>query len=160
MQAKIPNPARYEATMGTQHSMDEAQIRQRIGTLTEALRAMDLERVMSIYAPDIVSFDIVPPLRHVGAEAKKKNWANAFAMFQRPLGYEIRDLTITMGDDVAFGHSLNRINGTLKNGNRTDLWLRWTACFRKIDGNWLIAHDQASVPLDFESGRALLNLTP
>jgi ketosteroid isomerase-like protein len=96
----------------------------------------------------------------VGAEAKEKNWAHAFALYQRPLGYEIRDLTITMGDDVAFGHSLNRINGTLKNGNRTDLWLRWTACFRKIDGNWLIAHDQASVPLDFESGRALLNLTP
>jgi hypothetical protein len=32
--------------------------------------------------------------------------------------------------------------------------------FRKIDGNWLIAHDQVSVPLDLESGRALLNLRP
>jgi ketosteroid isomerase-like protein len=146
--------------MATQHAIDEAQIRQRIGKLTEALRAMDLERVMSNYAPDIVSFDIVPPLQHVGAEAKKNNWTNAFAMFQRPLGYEIRNLTITMGDDVAFGHSLNRINGTLKNGTSTDIWLRWTACLRKIDGNWLIVHDQASVPLDFESGRALLNLTP
>jgi ketosteroid isomerase-like protein len=160
MQAKIPNPARYEATMATQHAIDEAQIRQRIGKLTEALRAMDLERVMSNYAPDIVSFDIVPPLQHVGAEAKKNNWTNAFAMFQRPLGYEIRNFTITMGDDVAFGHSLNRINGTLKNGTSTDIWLRWTACLRKIDGNWLIVHDQVSVPLDFESGRALLNLAP
>ena len=160
MQARIPNPARYEATMATQHAIDEAQIRQRIGKLTEALRAMDLEDVMSIYAPDIVSFDIVPPLQHVGAEAKKNNWTNAFAMFQRPLGYEIRNFTITMGDDVAFGHSLNRINGTLKNGTSTDIWLRWTACLRKIDGNWLIVHDQVSVPLDFESGRALLNLGP
>jgi ketosteroid isomerase-like protein len=128
--------------------------------LTEALRAMDLDGVMAIYAPDIVSFDIAPPLQHVGAEAKRKNWANAFAMYQRPLEYEIRDLTITIGDDVAFGHSLNRINGMLTNGNRTGFWLRWTACFRKIDGNWLIAHDQVSVPLDFESGRALLNLAP
>jgi ketosteroid isomerase-like protein len=40
------------------------------------------------------------------------------------------------------------------------LWLRWTACFRKIDGNWLIVHDQVSVPVDPESGRALLNLEP
>jgi ketosteroid isomerase-like protein len=146
--------------MAPQHAIDEAHIRQRIGKLTEALRAMDLEGVMSIYAPDIVSFDIGPPLQHVGAEAKKRNWIDAFAMYQRPLGYEIRDLTITMGDDVAFGHSLNRINGTLKNGHRTDFWLRWTACLRKIDGTWLIAHDQVSVPLDFESGRALLNLAP
>jgi hypothetical protein len=32
--------------------------------------------------------------------------------------------------------------------------------FRKIEGDWLIARDHASVPLDFESGRALLNLEP
>jgi len=99
----------------------------------EALRAMDLEGVMSLYAPDIVSFDIVPPLRHVGATAKEKNWAHLFVMYQRPLGYEIRDLTLTLGDDLAFGRSLNRVSGTLKNGNRTNFWLRWTACFRKID---------------------------
>jgi len=146
--------------MATQHAIDEADIRQRIDKLAEAIRAMDLERVMSIYAPDIVSFDIVPPLQHVAAEAKRKNWVDAFAIYQRPLGYEIRDLTITVGDDVAFGHSLNRISGTLKNGNRTDFWLRSTTCFRKINGNWLIVHDQVSVPLDLESGRALLNLEP
>ena len=32
--------------------------------------------------------------------------------------------------------------------------------FRKIDGNWLIVHDQVSVPIDIESGKALLNLQP
>ena len=146
--------------MATQHAIDEADIRQRIDKLVEAIRAMDLEGVKPIYAPGIVSFDIVPPLRHVGAKAKEKNWADAFTIYQRPLGYEIRDLTLTVGDDVAFGHSLNRVSGTLKNGNRTDFWLRWTACFRKIDGNWLIAHDHVSVPVDPESGSALLNLEP
>ena len=146
--------------VATQRATDEADIRQRIDKLAEAIRAMNLEGVMSIYAPDIVSFDIVPPLQHVGAEAKRKNWVDAFAMYQHPLGYEIRDLTITVGDDVAFGHSLNRISGTLKNGNRTDFWLRSTTCFRKIDGNWLIVHDQVSVPVDLESSRALLNLKP
>jgi ketosteroid isomerase-like protein len=146
--------------MATQYAVDEADIRQRIDRLVEAIRAMDLEGVKSIYAPDIVSFDIVPPLQHVRAEAQSKNWADVFTTYQRPLGYEIHDLTITVGDDVAFGHSLNRISGTLKNGNRADFWLRWTSCFRKIDGNWLIVHHQASVPVDFESGRALLNLEP
>jgi uncharacterized protein (TIGR02246 family) len=146
--------------VATQRATDEADIRQRIENLAEAIRAMNLEGVMSIYAPDIMSFDIVPPLQHVGAEAKRKNWVDAFEMYQHPLGYEIRDLTITVGDDVAFGHSLNRISGTLKNGNRTDFWLRSTTCFRKIDGKWLILHDQVSVPLDLKSTRALLNLKP
>jgi ketosteroid isomerase-like protein len=146
--------------VAAQRATDEADIRQRIDKLAEAIRAMDLEGVMSIYAPDIVSFDIVPPLQHVGAEGKRKNWVDAFAMYQHPLGYEIRDLIITHCDGVAFAHSLNRISGTLKNGNRIDFWLRSTTCFRKIDGNWLIAHDQVSMPLDLESGRALLNLKP
>jgi uncharacterized protein (TIGR02246 family) len=146
--------------MATQRALDEADIRRRIDTLAEAIRAMDLEGVMPIYAPDITSFDIVPPLQHVGAEAQRKNWMDVFATYQPPLGYEIRDLTITVGDDVAFGHSLNRISGTLKNGNRSDYWLRWTTCFRRIDGAWLIAHHQASVPVDFENGTALLDLEP
>jgi len=96
----------------------------------------------------------------VGAEAKGKNWARVFAPYQRPLGYEIRDLAIIVGDSVAFGHSLNRISGTLKSGKRNDAWVRETICLRKTDGRWLIAHDHVSVPLDMEKGEALLNLQP
>jgi ketosteroid isomerase-like protein len=132
----------------------------RINKLVEAVRAMDLDRVMSFYAPDMISFDMVPPLQHLGAEAKRKNWAAVFAMYQRPLGYEIRELSASVGNDLAFAHSLNRISGTLKNGNRNDLWLRWSTCFRKVDGDWLIAHDHVSVPLDEETGKALLDLKP
>jgi ketosteroid isomerase-like protein len=146
--------------MAGRYAVDEADIRRRLDKLVQAICAMDLDGVKPIYAPDMVSFDIVPPLQHVGAEAKWKNWVDLFTAYQRPLGYEIRDLTITVGDDVAFGHSLNRISGTLKNGSRTDYWVRWTGCFRKIAGNWFIVHDQVSVPLDVESGRALLNLEP
>jgi len=146
--------------METQRAMDEAEVRQRIDKLVAAIRVMDLDSAMSIYAPDIVSFDIEPPLQHVGAEAKRKNWSNAFSTYQRPLGYDIRDLAITVGDDVAFGHGLIRVSGTMTNGTRTEGWLRSTTCFRKINGTWLIVHDQVSAPLDLGSGRALLSLAP
>jgi uncharacterized protein (TIGR02246 family) len=146
--------------MAARHPTDEADIRQRIDKLAGAIHAMDLETVMSIFAPDVVSFDVEPPLQHVGVEAKRKNWERVFAAYQYPLGYEIRDLTITVGDDVAFAHSFNRLSGTLENGSRIGPWVRYTAGFRKIDGNWLIAHDQVSLPIEFESGRALLDLEP
>jgi ketosteroid isomerase-like protein len=146
--------------MATQREIDEADVRARIDTLAESIRAHDLETAMTLYARDMVSFDFEPPLQHVGADAKRRNWVAAFAAYERPLGYEIHDLTIAVGDEVAFTHSLNRISGTLKNGSRTDFWLRATTGLRKIDGNWLITHDQVSVPLDFETGTALLNLTP
>ena len=61
---------------------------------------------------------------------------------------------------MAFGYSLNRISGTLRDGRATDMWVRWTGCFRKIDGDWLIVHDHVSVPLDIASGRGLVDLEP
>jgi ketosteroid isomerase-like protein len=77
-----------------------------------------------------------------------------------PIAYEIRDLDVTTDGDLAFVHSVNHVKGTLASGHTTDLWLRWTACLRRIDGEWRIVHDHVSVPADLEHGQALLNLTP
>ncbi len=146
--------------MASRYAIDEASVRERIDKLVGAIRAMDLDGVKSNYALDMVSFDIGPPLRHVGAEAKWNNWAGFFAAFQNPVSYEVHDLAIAVGDDVAFAYSLNRVSATFKDGRRADHWVRWTACLRKINGAWLIAHDHVSVPLDVTSGRALLDLKP
>ena len=146
--------------MASRNAIDVAGVRERINKLVGAVRAMDLDGVKSVYAPDIVSFDMAPPLRHVGAEAKWKNWAGLFAAFQNPVCYEVHDLAINVSDDVAFAYSLNRVSGAFKDGRRADHWVRWTACLCKIDGAWLIAHDHVSVPLDVMSGRALLDLKP
>jgi uncharacterized protein (TIGR02246 family) len=147
--------------MATPRVADDASIRQLIDKMAKAIRAMDFEGLRACFAPDIVSFDVAgPPLQVVGAEAKLKNWETAFTVLQPPLGYEIRGLTLTVGDDVAFGHSFNRLSGMSENGNRTGPWVRYTAGFRKIDGRWFIAHDQVSLAVDSGSGRALLDLEP
>ncbi len=139
---------------------EEAEIKRVIEGGVEAIRAKDLDGIMSMYAPELVSFDIVPPLQYVGADAYRKQWEEAFSLFPGPIDYEIADLSITVGDDVAFTHSFNRLSGTMNNGQKIGHWLRWTACFRKIGGKWLIAHMQASVPVDLETGKAVLDLKP
>ncbi len=139
---------------------DEAEIQRGIEGGVEAIRDKNIEGVMSLYAQEVVSFDIVPPLRYLGADAFRKRWEEVFLVYQGPIDYEIHDLNITVGDDIAFTHSLNRISGTRNNGQKTALWLRWTACFRKINGQWLIVHHQNSVPVDLEHGKAVLDLKP
>ncbi|WP_214323751.1 YybH family protein [Nonomuraea sediminis] len=146
--------------MPTQREVDEAEIRQQADKIVEALRAKDLDGLKRLYTTDVVSFDVEPPLQHVGVEAKLKNWAKVFTFFQ-DVNYEVRDLTLTVGDEVAFGHGFGRLSGTLKNGTATSgMWVRATFCFRKIDGNWLIAHDQVSVPFDVASGKGVADLEP
>jgi ketosteroid isomerase-like protein len=86
-------------------------------------------------------------------------WQGVFAQFSGPFAYDLRDLNVTTNGELAFVYSLNHIEATLP-GDHIDMWLRWTACFRQIDGVWLVVRDHVSVPLDPVRGQAVLNLTP
>ncbi|WP_280426559.1 YybH family protein [Nocardia carnea] len=139
---------------------DEAAIRRQIDKVVQGIRAQNLEAVRQVYTADVVSFDVEPPLQHVGTAAKLENWAKVFLAFER-VTYELRDLTLTVGEEVAFGYAFGRLGGILKNGPTTSgIWVRVTYGLRKIEGTWLIAHDQVSVPVDIATGRGLVDLEP
>ena len=140
--------------------MTEALIRQRVEEWAKAVRAKDLEAVMSCYARDIVSFDIDPPLRYAGFERKRRAWQDMFATYTGPIAYDVHELNVSAHGEVGFAHSLNHVSGPLVSGHQGDLWLRWTACFRRIEGVWRVVHDHASVPADLAKEQALLHLTP
>jgi len=144
-------------------SQDEAQIRQLIAEQETAMRAKDAERLIARYTPEAVKFDLAPPLRHTGAEVhdvdRLRSW---FSGFDGPIEYEIRDLSVTAGEDVAFCHSLNRLSATPRGTTyRFNLWFRATVCLRKVDGGWRIAHEHNSTPFYMDgSFRAALDLQP
>ncbi len=116
---------------------------------------------MSHYTPDILAFDLAPPLEYRGADAIRTSFEAWFATFQGPIRHEIRDLRVTTGDDVAFSHSLNRIGGKKADGEEFDIWVRATVCLRKIAGKWLVAHEHYSVPFYMEPPfKASLDLEP
>jgi ketosteroid isomerase-like protein len=143
-----------------EEAVAEALIRQRVEDYAKAISAKDIDSVMSFFAPNLVSFDIaIETLRYVGADNKRREWQKAFAAYSS-IAYEVRDLNVTTHGELAFVHAVNHVNGTLASGHITDMWVRWTACFRRIDGVWLVVHDHVSVPADLEHGQAVLNLTP
>ena len=61
-------------TMPTPREADEARIRRQIDKIVEGLRDKDLEGLERLYTTDVVSFDVEPPLQHVGVAAKSRNW--------------------------------------------------------------------------------------
>jgi uncharacterized protein (TIGR02246 family) len=145
----------------TRNTSDEAQIRQLIDSLTQALRAKNVDALMAHYTPDILSYDLAPPLVHSGADVNRQNWEAWFPTFQGPVGYEVRDLRITAGEEVAFSTSLNRISGTRTSGEYTGVWVRATVCYRKKDGKWMVVHEHLSVPFYMDgSDKAAVDLEP
>jgi uncharacterized protein (TIGR02246 family) len=148
-------------TTSTTHKIaNETQIRDLIDERTKAVRTKDSVGATSGIAPDVLTFDVVNPLQHSGSDASEKRAEEWFASFQGPIGYEIRDLDITAGDDVAFSHGISHVSATKTDGGKLDMWWRTTLCFRKIDGKWMVTHEHNSVPFDPENGKASLDLKP
>lgn len=140
--------------------MSEAAIRQRIADAASAIRAKNVDGVLSLYAPGVVSFDVGAPLRYTGADNKRRAWEEMFAAFDGPIAYDLHELSVTTDGALAFVHSLNHVSGALTMGRANDMWVRWTACFRRIDNVWLVVHDHVSVPANLEHGQAILDLIP
>jgi uncharacterized protein (TIGR02246 family) len=137
------------------------QIRALIEDRVRAIADKDVEALVAKAAPEVVSFDALPPLRRVGAEAIRTRLQEWFGWYDGPIGYEVRDVHISAGDNIAFAHYLYHVTGRMTNGTPVDMWVRTTMGLRKSDdGVWAIAHEHNSVPFDAESGKASLDLTP
>jgi ketosteroid isomerase-like protein len=64
------------------------------------------------------------------------------------------------GRDVAFVHTLERLAWTSKGGAKNEMRGRCTSGLEKTRGRWLIVHDHCSVPADFDTGKAVMDLKP
>ncbi|WP_328645277.1 nuclear transport factor 2 family protein [Amycolatopsis sp. NBC_00348] len=145
----------------TEH--DETRIRELLAVRTDAMTSRDAETLASQYTPDVIAFTLAPPLAHRGADVidveARKAW---FDGFEGPIEYEVRDLEITVGGDIAYCHSLTRLSTTPKGAPAGfELWFRSTLCFRKGGGEWRITHVHDSTPFYMDATMsAALDLKP
>jgi len=140
---------------------DEAQIRRLIDGWAEALRAKDIDGIVSRLAPDVLLYDLFPPLAYRGVEAYRALLEQIFPQCAGPMIYEEHDLRITASGDVAFSTSLTRCGGAGADGKVTTMWTRHTVCYGKRNGKWLVVHEHMSVPSYMDgSNKAAMDLTP
>jgi PhnB protein len=151
-----------ETTTAFRNVIDERHIRDLIDEHPEALQRKDAAAVVSHYTPDSVMFTLVPPLQTTPETSTGRSGVEQwFAGFDGPLGFEMCDLHIAVGDDVGFCHSLLLMTATQTDGTRVDMWYRDTLGLRKTDGGWKIAHQHESVPFFMDGGaKAATDLKP
>lgn len=126
----------------------------------EAIRTKDLDRLMSVYSPDIVYFDVVPPLQFAGTAALRGRFLEWFEGYQGPIDLQVRHLHLEVRGDMAVAYWFSRAGGTLKNGREVGSWVRATSTCRRSGTQWLIFHEHISWPVDVKSGSAAMNLMP
>ena len=126
---------------------NEADLRHRIDTLAQAIRDKNVDDVMAHYAPDIVVYDLTPPLDVHSADEYRKNCERWFASMPGPIDYQVRDLRVSLSESHAFTHWVGHVTGTRESGEKADYWVRTTTCFQKANGQWLVAHEHISMPV-------------
>lgn len=138
----------------------EAHIRELIDQQIKAVRDKNIDQALKNYHEDVLSFDVVDPLRFIGIDAIRKRLEEWFSTFQGPIENEIKDLKIELSGNVAFCSRLNHVNAIKVDGGKLDMWWRETTCFKKIDGRWMITHVHSSVPFNTQNGKASTALKP
>ncbi|WP_141581684.1 nuclear transport factor 2 family protein [Actinomadura sp. WMMA1423] len=132
---------------------DRTQIHTLIQRWAEAVHAGDMDGVLADRADDIVMFDVPPPHEGVrGIGAYRDTWPPFFAWQAGGAVFEITELEVTAGEDVAFAHALLRC-GTPRDLERDPAnRLRLTIGLRKENGRWVVAHEHHSFALAGEGG--------
>jgi ketosteroid isomerase-like protein len=124
----------------------ENSLRHSLETLAQAIRDKDINAVMAHYTPDVVVYDVRPPLDVQGADAYRKNFERWFTSMLGPIDYAVTDQQVSMSDSHAFCFSLAHVKGTKLDGEKADYWVRVTTCFQKANGQWLVGHEHVSMP--------------
>ena len=138
----------------------ELPMRTIIEARSTAVRAGDVDGMIADLADDIVTFDVVSPLRRDGKASSRERAEAWIASYDGSIGWESRDVVVTADGDVAFSHALSHVTGNLKTGAVVDMWFRTTLGFRRTGDRWLIVHEHSSSPFDPASGQASLGLKP
>ncbi|RWO03587.1 MAG: DUF4440 domain-containing protein [Mesorhizobium sp.] len=112
--------------------------------------------------PDVVVFDLPPPLAYRGEQARDIEGINAwFATWRNGVTVHMADPQVMIDGDLAVAFGLSRMTGIKTDGTKVDSWSRRTIVLRRIAGSWKIIHEHASFPMAMDgSGRAVTDLLP
>ena len=69
-------------TVKENRANNDVAIRELIDGFVKAIRAKDINGVMSVFAPEVISFDLGPPLQH-GVARRSRNTGKNFSSHSR-----------------------------------------------------------------------------
>lgn len=125
----------------------QSRIRSILESWAQATRLGRQDDVLSSHAPSVLIDDVLPPMKYMSAYAYRRSWDDWQPETQGESRFELEDLSVTAGPDIAFTHGFIQCGGTLPSGRTFQDADRATSCLRKVDGDWKVYHQHLSKPL-------------
>ncbi|RZS64749.1 ketosteroid isomerase-like protein [Agromyces ramosus] len=130
----------------TETAVDSAEVAWLVSKRAAAIRARDAEYLASRYAPGALTFGAAPPLSAFAGEAQRVEWLRAwFERFRGRIEHRVLDLTVSVGDDLAFCHSRDVLSVRPVHGRRREVRFETTLGLRRVGGVWLVESERVGV---------------
>lgn len=132
------------------HESSEAvhQVREVLEGWAKATRQNRKDDVLKNHASDLVIFDVLPPMKYESAESYRRSWDDWQPKTQGEGQFDLENLAVTAGSDVAFAHCFIRCGGTMPDGRSFQDLVRATFCLKKSGGSWKVLHQHISKPFE------------
>jgi ketosteroid isomerase-like protein len=130
----------------THPDSNDEQVREVLDQWASTTRKGLLDEVLKNHTPNVVIFDVLPPMQYEGAAAYRQSWGDWQPETQGEGVFDLQDLRIVSGTDVAFAYGFIHCGGTLPNGKTFEDLVRATFCLQKIEGAWRVSHQHISKP--------------
>jgi ketosteroid isomerase-like protein len=124
----------------------ESALRQRIEGLAQAIRDKSLDVLMSHYAPDVVVYDVYPPLETRGAAGYRANFERWFSSVRGPIDYRMQDLKVIPCGSHSVFRCICHIKASGNDGQPMEYSVRLTSVLESRGANWLVTHEHVSMP--------------
>ena len=127
---------------------DEKEVNRILRQWAKATRTGLQNEVLANHSPDVLIYDVLAPMKYEGAAAYRASWGEWQPDTQGEGQFDLEDLKITAGSDVAFAHCFIQCGGVLSDGKKFEDMVRATFCLRKVSGHWKVAHQHISKPMN------------
>ena len=127
---------------------DEAAIRNVLEQWAEATRDGRHEEILINHLDALVLFDVLSPLQYSSAAQYRESWESWQPDSQGALQFELHDLSVQAGADIGYAFGFLQCGGTLPDGQTFGDTVRITFCLLKRDGQWKVAHQHVSKPVE------------
>lgn len=125
---------------------DEMRIHDLLTLWAKRTRDGDQDHILANHHPDVVIYDVLPPLQYNGTKAYRNSWDDWQPQTTGENIFELEGLQVIASGDIGYAFGLLRCGGTTPGGETFRDVIRATFCLRKTAGNWLICHQHSSMP--------------
>jgi ketosteroid isomerase-like protein len=120
--------------------MNNNEILKTVENWVRSVQGRNLQGAVDNHTEDIIIFDVPMPYQSKGLEAYAETWELFFANNKGGKeSFDIAELQVVAGDDVGFCFGLINVFNSK---------VRITIGLKKVNSQWLIAHEHHSYPIN------------